>query len=201
MAGALAEGGLEVVRTHEPGGTPLGDLVSQVVRRGRLARRLYAALTEDGAWTGLDPIAELFLFAAARAQSMREVVRPAMERGAVVLSDRFVASTLAYQGYGRGLPLDDIREVNRMATGSLEADLTILLDAPPSVGLTRESDDPSSDRLRAETLAFHERVRAGYLEMARAAPSRWVVLDASEPPDAVLRSALDAIRPLLRQTT
>ncbi len=116
----------------------------------------------------LDPRAELLLFAAARAQSVRDVLRPALERGALVLCDRFVASTLAYQGYGRGLPLDEVAAANRIATGGLEPGLTLLLDLPPQSGLARATTDPAGDRLRGESLAFHERVRAGYRALAAA---------------------------------
>lgn len=139
---------------------------------------------------GLDPRAELLLFAAARAQSVRDVLRPALERGALVLCDRFVASTLAYQGYGRGLPLDEVAAANRIATGGLEPGLTLLLDLPPQSGLARATTDPAGDRLRGESLAFHERVRAGYRALAAADSARWVTIDATRPPAEVLATAV-----------
>lgn len=191
------ESGREAVRTREPGGTPLGDVISQIVRRGRLARRLFADYTDAERWADLGPVAELLLFEAARAQNVRDVIRPAVDRGAVVLCDRFTASTIAYQGYGRGLPLDDVVAANRIATGGLEPDLVLLLDLPPAVGLGRATTDPVADRLRAEELAFHERVRRGFHDQAAADAGRWAVIDAQQPPDDVVAVAWERVRPLL----
>lgn len=192
----LVARGRDVVATQEPGGTMLGDVVSQLVRRGRLARRVFQPSVDPQRWSGLDARTELLLFAAARVQHVRDVIRPAMERGAIVLCDRFVASTVAYQGDGRGLPFDEIAVVNRIATGGLAPHLTILLDIAPEVALGRVSSDPRVDRFRSEDLAFHERIRQGYLRMARAEPQRWLVLDANSPPGHLVRDAVARIEAL-----
>ena len=170
-----------MILTREPGGTDLGDAVSEMVRHLR----------------GLTPRAELLLFEAARAQHVQDVIRPALERGDIVLCDRFTASSIAYQGYGRELPILDVAEANRIATEGLEPDLTLLLDLPPEAGLRRDTTDPEGDRLRGERAAFHERVRAGYLEQAAADPEHWRVIDATQPREAVLEAAWARIATLL----
>ena len=142
---------------------------------------------------GLTHRAELLLFEAARAQHVQDVIRPALERGDVVLCDRFTASTVAYQGYGRELPLRDIAEANRIAVEGVEPDQTLLLDLRPDTGLRRDTTDPAGDRLRGEGAAFHERVRAGYLAQAAADPERWLVIDATQPKEAVLEAAWSRI--------
>ena len=177
LVAALAERaralGVEVLICREPGGTPLGE---------RLRDALFGLDASPSA------VAELFTFAAARAELVRTVIRPALTDGALVLCDRFTDSTLAYQGYGRGLELATIRLVNAAATGGLEPDLTLLLDLEPAVGRARGAAG-GSDYLEREALAFHERVRAGFLELAAAEPTRWIVLDASQPADAVAEGA------------
>ncbi len=184
LAAALCErlraAGRDAVLTHEPGGSALGDVVSQAVRR-----------------VDLDPLAELLLFAAARAQSLRDVVRPALARSAIVVTDRYVASTVAYQGYGRGLPLSGVEAANRIATGGLAPHLTVLLDLPPEVGLRRDTTDPAGDRLRGEDLAFHTRVRQGYLSLAAANAERWLVVDATLDAAAVLETAWRRVEALV----
>ena len=132
---------------------------------------------------------ELFLFLSDRAQHVEELIRPALERGAVVLCDRYSDSTLAYQGYGHGNDLDTIRQMLAFATGGLVPDLTVLLDVDPAIGLRRKKNIGEWNRLDAYELAFHQRVRSGYLELARQEPRRWVVLDASQPREMV-QSAL-----------
>ena len=146
---------------------------------------------------GLTPRAELLLFEAARAQHVQDVLRPALERGDIVLCDRFTASTVAYQGYGRELPLRDIAEANRIAVEGVEPDLALLLDLPPDTGLRRDTTDPAGDRLRVEGAAFHQRVRAGYLAQAAADPERWLVIDATQPKEAVLEAAWSRLATLL----
>lgn len=173
--------GLEVLICREPGGTPLGE---------RLRDALF------GLDTSPSPLAELFTFAAARAELVRTVIRPALESGALVLCDRFTDSTLAYQGYGRGLDLDTIRLVNAAATGGLEPDLTLLLDLEPAAGRARGAAG-GSDYLEREALAFHERVRAGFIALATTEPARWQVLDASQPADAVAEAAWARVGALL----
>ncbi|MGE0228385.1 MAG: dTMP kinase [Dehalococcoidia bacterium] len=173
LAVLAREAGIEVVTCREPGGTVLGE-------------RLRAALFDLE--RAPEPLAELLVFNAARAQLVVEVIRPALEDGALVLCDRFTDSTVAYQHYGRGLPLETVEAVNRAATGGLTPDLTILYDLPPEVGRAR-GQHGGSDYLEREALAFHERVRSGYLTLARAEPERWLVLDATLPAEELSRIA------------
>lgn len=164
--------GFEVVLTREPGGTPVGERIREV-------------LLHPGRGQQLDPRTDALLFNAARAQLVVDVIRPALDRGAVVVSTRFADSTLAYQGYGAGVPLDELRGLERLATGGLRPDLTILLDLPVEVGLSRKQ---ATDVTRFESdfdLAFHRRVRDGFLALAAREPNRFVVVDASGSADAV----------------
>lgn len=187
--------GREVVTAREPGGTPFGEALRALTRKPALARRIHALLT-GAAWREIDPRAELLLMEASRAQLVAAVVRPALARGATVVLDRFSDSSLAYQGYGRGLPLDLVRQANALATGGLTPRLTVLLDLPPEEGLRRKGGERGRDALGAEPVAFHERVRQGYLELARAEPERWLVLDArhsaEELADAIWQRLRDA---------
>lgn len=174
----------EVVLTREPGATAIGKEI----------RSLVLAEKEQG----LTPLAELFLFAADRAQHLEEVVRPALSRGALVLCDRFVDSSYAYQGYGRGLDMTLLRDTMRLATGGLIADLVVLLDLDPETGLdrarARESEDPGKwTRFEADTLDFHRRIRAGFLELAKAEPNRFLVIDATLPPEDVAKRVAERI--------
>lgn len=162
-----------VTLTREPAGTELGRMVM-------------ARFQEKAAVT---PEAELFLFEAARAQHVQEVIHPALERGAVVLCDRYTDSTLAYQGYGRGLSLAHVRAVNHIATGGLTPHFTILLDVPPETGLVRKDRQRLDDSIGGEPLEFHQRVRQGFLTLAQREPQRIVVVDASLPLDQVTRAA------------
>ncbi len=175
LAAFLREDGWNVLTTREPGGTAIGDQVRQVLMR-----------TDN---TAMNPRAETLLFLAARAQLVDEVIRPALAEGMVVISDRYGDSTLAYQGYGHGNDLDTIRQMLAFATGGLVPDLTVLLDVDPAIGLRRKKNIGEWNRLDAYELAFHQRVRSGYLELARQEPRRWVVLDASQPREMV-QSAL-----------
>ena len=177
----LREQGYDVVATHEPGATKVG-------------MRLRALLL-DTAHTGLSPRAETLMYAADRAEHVDALIRPALERGAVVVTDRYVDSSLAYQGRGRNLPIAEIAGLNQWATGGLRPDLTILLDLPPMAGLGRRA--PSADRLEAEPAEFHQRVREGFLAQARAEPQRYLVLDATRPPEQISREIQDRIRDML----
>jgi dTMP kinase len=177
LAGSLAELGYSVWTTREPGGTRVGEMIRPI-----LLGRQHAQLT---AWS------EALLFTAARAQHVEEVIRPRIERGEVVLCDRYIDSTLAYQGYGRGLDLETLRRLQEQATGGLLPDLTLLLNLPVAAGLAR-IPRPSQDRLDRETAAFHERVRAGYEQLAAGAPQRWREVDATAGPDRVAERILAA---------
>lgn len=175
LEAALRARGHAVARTREPGGDPVGERV-----RDLLLQRDVAPVA---------PEAELLLFGAARAQNVRSVVRAALAAGQVVLCDRFTDSTLAYQGHGRGLPLDLIRRVNAFAAGGLVPDRTFLLDLPPAEGLARQAE-AQQNRLDRESLVFHERVRRGFLEAAAAEPGRIVRLDATQTADALAEQIL-----------
>jgi dTMP kinase len=177
----LRELGYDVETTHEPGGTKVG-------------MRLRALLL-DTAHTGMSPHAEALMYAADRAEHVASVIAPALERGAIVITDRYVDSSLAYQGAGRNLPVEELARFNWWATGGRTPDLTILLDMDPIAGLNRRTR--SADRLEAEPAEFHLRVRAGFLELARADPGRYLVLDAARPPGEVTQDIQDRIRDLL----
>jgi dTMP kinase len=177
----LREQGYDVVATQEPGATKVG-------------MRLRALLL-DTAHTGLSPRAEALMYAADRAEHVESVIVPALERGTVVVTDRYVDSSIAYQGRGRNQPINEVAALNRWATGDLEADLTILLDLPPQDGLGRRS--VSADRLEAEPADFHERVREGFLAQAQANPGRYLVLDATQAPAELSAQIQDRLRDLL----
>jgi dTMP kinase len=182
LASLLRGRGLDVVTTREPGSTPLGE-------------RIRALLLDTEPKIDHSGEADALLFAAARAQHVAEVIRPALARGAVVLCDRYADSSLAYQGGGSGVPMDELRAVQRFATGGLAPDLTILLDLPVEVGLARKSDEVT--RFEAyQDVAYHERVRATFLGFAAAEPARYVVVDAAGAPDAVLAGAVAAFAQL-----
>jgi len=173
-----------VVLTHEPGGTPLGDNVRKILK----VKRDYA----------ISPLAELLLFNSCRAQLMRDVILPALGKGVSVVCDRFTGSTLAYQGYGRGLELETVASINSAATGGLEPDLIFLLDLQPQAGLKRKRNI-NDDRFEAEDITFHRRVRDGYLELAGRDPARWIVLDAQQPMSVLGKAVLDRVLPLLNK--
>ncbi len=164
----LIEQGCDVVTTREPGGTRIGNAIRAVLLNPEHVE--------------MQPQAEILLFSAARAQLVGQVIRPQLARGGVVLSDRFADSTFAYQGYGRRLDLNALRMITGFATGGLTPDLTICLDLPVEEGLRRKQGGAVSEwnRMEREEREFHERVRAGYLEMASAAGERWLVVDATQ---------------------
>jgi dTMP kinase len=177
----LRDQGFDVVATHEPGATKVG-------------MRLRALLL-DNTHAGLAPRAETLMYAADRAEHVAAVIRPALERGAVVVTDRYVDSSLAYQGAGRQLSVPEVIDLNTWATGGLLPDLTILLDLPPSEGLGRRAS--SADRLEAEPAEFHQRVRSGFLTRAAADPGRYLVLDGTRQPSELSREIQDRVRALL----
>jgi dTMP kinase len=177
----LREQGFDVVTTREPGATKVG-------------MRLRALLL-DTAHAGMSPRAEALMYAADRAEHVASVISPALARGAVVITDRYTDSSLAYQGAARGLRNDDVAWLSRWATGGLVPDLTILLDLPPQAGLGRRAR--SADRLEAEPSEFHERVRAGFLALARDEPERYLVLDATRPAADLTAEIEDRLRDML----
>jgi dTMP kinase len=177
----LRDQGYEVVATQEPGATKIG-------------MRLRALLL-DKSHAGLSPYAEALMYAADRAEHVSTTIRPALERGSIVVTDRYVDSSLAYQGAGRQLPVEEIARLNKWATGGLTPDLTIVLDVPPTIGLSRRS--PSADRLESEPAEFHQRVRRGFRSLADAEPGRYLVIDATLPPDEVAKQIQDRVRDML----
>ena len=183
LAATLAEQGHAVWTTREPGGTRAGETIRPILL-GPQAGQL-------SAWS------EALLFTAARAQLVDEVIRPRLHRGELVLCDRYSDSTLAYQGYGRGLDLETMRRLQAEATGGVTPDLTLLLDLPVEAGLARIPRN-AKDRLDRETIAFHQRVYAGYREMAAREPQRWRQVDASRDPDEVAATILEITLAALR---
>ena len=177
----LTARGLEVVLTSEPDGTPIGSAIR-------------ALFEQDG--MPPTPLTQTFLFMAARQQHIAEVIRPALARGAVVVSDRYADATLAYQGFGGGMELETIRDLNALATGGVMPDLTILLDLDPAEGIRRISDRPL-DAFEKMDMGFHRRVREGYLEIAHAEKNRVVVLSAAQPKDALHAAVVRAVEGLL----
>ena len=175
LAAALMARGHRAVLTREPGGTRLGERVREIL----LGRSDLA----------IDPRADALLFNAARAQLVAEVVRPALAAGQIVLCARFADSTLAYQGYGAGLPIVELRAIASVATGGLEPHLTVLLDVDPEVGIRRKAPG-ARNRFESIDLAFHRRVRDGFLELAREEPGRWRVVDSSGHIDTVFDDVL-----------
>ena len=176
LATHLRASGREVVWTREPGGTPASEAIRAIV------------LSPE--FEGLEPRAEALLFAAARGEHAARVIRPAIERGAVVICDRYIDSSVAYQGYGRSLGSGAVRDLSLWATGGLLPDLTLLLDVDPVIGLARLSNP---DRLEAEPLDYHRAVRAGFLQLAADDPSRYLTLDASCDVDDIARAIADRV--------
>ncbi|WP_414156052.1 dTMP kinase [Pseudomonas sp. BNK-30] len=180
LAARLREQGLDVVLTREPGGTPLAEKV----------RELLLAPSDEV----MSADTELLLVFAARAQHLAQVIRPALERGAVVLCDRFTDATYAYQGGGRGLSVERIAVLEQFVQGELRPDLTLVFDLPVEVGLARAAARGRLDRFEQEGQAFFEAVRQAYLQRARREPQRYDLLDAAQPLEAVQR-AIDALLP------
>jgi dTMP kinase len=155
---------IPVLLTHEPGGTALGEKVTRLLKWSKQ--------------TGISPLPELFLFEVSRAQHIEEIIRPALKQGKVVICDRFADSSTAYQGYGRGIDLETVRDVNRTTTQGIAPDLTILLDVPVKGSLARKKGKP--DRFHAENLAFHRRIHEGFLKLAKEEPARWLVINGTQ---------------------
>ena len=185
---ALEERGLDFIQTREPGGTAIGEQIRDVLH--------------DVANEALVPKAEALLYSAARAQHVTEIIRPALERGAVVVSDRYVESTLAYQGYGHGLALEMLERISDFVTEKIYPDLVIYLDLAVAEGLGRKRRDRRRgrgewNRMDQQALVFHRRVRKGYLEMARQDSDRWLILDATRSIEALHKAVLDRVEKLL----
>jgi len=161
----LSQLAIPVLLTHEPGGTPFGKKLGRWLK-----------WTQD---TNISPLTELLLFNASRGQLVTKVLLPNLESGKAVICDRYADSTIAYQSYGRGLDLEMVKAINNTATGGLEPDLTVLLDIAAEAGLGRKRAK-RHDRFEQENIAFHHRVREGYLELAANDPGRWLVVDASQ---------------------
>ncbi len=172
LAEWLREQSYDVVLTREPGGTDIGDQIRTVLH--------------DPHNTAMDARAEILLYSASRAQHVAQLIRPALAAGKIVISDRYAASTLAYQGYGRELDLETLRTITDFATGGLTPDLTLYLDIAPGAGLQRRQVGGDEwNRMDAETLGFHQRARAGYLKLAQMEPERWLIVDAARPVEEV----------------
>jgi dTMP kinase len=184
LAERLRAEGRPVLLTREPGGTAIGEQIRAVLH--------------DLNNTTMQPRAEILLYSAARAQLVGEVIKPHLAAGGLVLSDRFFDSTLAYQGYGHGLDLAALRQITAFATQGLVPDLTLLFDLDPETGLQRRlSNREEWNRLDDYALAFHQRVREGYLALMRAEPARWVRLEAAQDRDALAEAVWACVAPRL----
>jgi len=191
----LREEGRQATAVRDPGSTPVSERIREVLLDARLGE--------------MEPWTEVFLYMASRAEMTSRLLRPALEVGLVVVSDRFVSSTVAYQGYAGGVDPARIWELGRLATGGLEPDLTVLLDLPAAEGLARlRSRRPGRrggsartagglDRVEAKPLAYHEKVREGFLAMARERPEAFAVVDAARPPDQVAEAVWEAVARVL----
>jgi dTMP kinase len=168
--------------THEPGGTPFGN---------KLGRWLKWTQDKD-----ISPLTELLLFNASRAELVTKVIKPNLESGKVVVCDRYADSTTAYQGYGRGLDLEMVKAINSAATQGLKPDLTVLLDISAEEGLGRKGAE-KQDRFESEDIAFHQRIREGYLKLAGDEPERWLVIDASQSKEKVAEIIWQGVRQVL----
>ena len=180
LAQWLEERGMSVVRTREPGGTPAGEAIRTIL------------LSND--YVGLTDRAEALLFAAARGEHAAQIIRPALQAGSIVVCDRYLDSSVAYQGYGRGLGPDYVRNLSLWATRDLVPDLTVLLDVDPSIGLSRVQ---SPDRLESEPIEYHQLVRQAFLEIAAANPDRYLVIDADQDKEAIAQEVRRRVADLL----
>lgn len=188
LADFLRQAGYTVYTTREPGGTVIGDQIRAILTR------------LDN--TAMNPRTEILLFQAARAQLVEEVIRPRLQQGEIILCDRYADSTLAYQGYGHGVDLGTLRQLLHFATGGLLPDLTLLLDLDPEEGLNRRRHSGGEwNRLDAYALAFHQRVRQGYLQLSQQEPQRWRVISAAQPLDDVQADMRREVLALLAQST
>ena len=176
----LRRRGIKVLHTREPGGTPLGQSLRLLLKSGET----------------MTPMSELMLFEAARAQLVQQVIRPFLDQGGVVIADRFTSSTMAYQGYGRGLDRELIERLNREATGGLEPDLTVLLDLPVETALARKGSG-KGDNFDDAPVDFHRKIRRGYSALAASDPEGWLVLDGQRPPEELGREIWAKVQGIL----
>lgn len=174
---------IDSVLTQEPGGTPLGKRIRNILKVNREF--------------DISPEAELLLFAACRAQIVRDIIKPSLDAGKIVICDRFADSTTVYQGYGRGLELKIIEQINSVATERLKPDITLLIDIKPELSLQRKLNS-EDDRFEREDLPFHRRVREGYLELARHEQERWFVIDGNRTIDEIQRIIWDRVNSVLK---
>ena len=184
LAEWLRDQGYQVYTTREPGGTLIGDQIRNVLH--------------DLENTAMHPRTEILLYLASRAQHVEEIIRPMLEKGVIVLCDRYADSTMAYQGYGHGVNLIELKQLLDFSTGGLYPDLTLLLDLDVAVGLERRKHSGGEwNRLDAYTVAFHKRVREGYLTLAADAPQRWRMVDADQPFEDVQKSLRQTLKTVL----
>ena len=213
---SLLREGYPSLLLHEPGSTPLGDQIRRLLKaqRGDGQRK-----RQDRQQAPITPLAELLLFSAARADLVSNALRPALDEGRVVVCDRYTPSTIAYQGYGRGVPLETVHQVNRLTSAGVEPDLVVLLDMPPEDSLrrvaaqvsmpldaevtpdTRRSDEEGQRRFEEEPLCFHRKVRSGYLELAKADTEQWLVVDGTLPKERIAGIIWQRVESLVRVHT
>lgn len=177
----------DVVTTREPGGTELGEQIRNII-------------VHNSKGDEMCPETELLLFTAARAQLVREVIAPALERGAIVLSDRYLDSSTVYQGIGRNLAADPVAQINRFAVGNVMPDVTIVIDVPTDVSLARLKQRASDlpDRMERENLAFYTKIREGYLVLAKGMPERFIVIDGTKSQDAIAKKIWTEVQARLK---
>ena len=182
----LKKQNIPVLLIHEPGGTPLSEKIRRLLKRSNAE---------------ISPLTELLLFNASRAELVSQVIKPSLKKGITVVCDRFADSTVAYQGYGRGLDLEMVIIANKIASQGLIPDLTILLDAPVKITLARKGENP--DRFERESLAFHQRVREGFLKLAAAEPGRFLVVNCNQSKEKVFEVIRKRVQKRIRsaQTT
>ena len=200
----LEQSGHKVVVTREPGGTHLSEEIRRIILRpsAELRPNPPASGTSSdpdvASRSSLLPEAEVLLFLAARAQLVAEVIRPTLERGGIVICDRYSDSTLAYQGYGRGLDIEAVAAADKLATGGLRPDLSVLLELPVEVGLARKTANAEWDSIGQESREFHERVHAGFRQLVAREPGRWLVVDATLPAEVIGERIWERVAPLVR---
>ncbi|MCX7724798.1 MAG: dTMP kinase [Thermodesulfovibrio sp.] len=178
----LKKEGFKVLYTYEPGDTEAGKYIREILLNSEIR---------------INPICELLLYFADRVQHIQEKIKPSIEKGFIVICDRFTDSTLAYQGYARGVSIDLIKKINEIVLDSFMPDLTILLDCPANVGLSRNKKIYKKDRFEMENFEFHERVRQGYLELVRLNKKRFFVLDATEPIDKIAEEIYKKVKSII----